>query len=267
MEIYVALMVFDSSDPTLMCQGHICRCLNSSNCLHRNISIPFGGHSKDQASSTTEIIVGACAGALSFLVIAVILTLLYLRQTNNITLIKLLHWFKDFEEDDTRTYDAFVSFASSNWDTDFVVHTLIPMLEGRHHFRLCVHQRDFLPGHFITENITSAVRLSRRTLLLVTPAYLDSEWCRFEYQVALQEMMSERHRILPVIVGDVTELRKRMSDTLDKLIKSVTWLEYPGVEADQRQMDKFWTRLVLSMPKKRQQNNDDIPDDRELNYV
>ena len=61
----------------------------------------------------------------------------------------------------------------------------------------------------------------RRTLLIVTPAYLDSEWCRFEYQVALQEMMSQKHKLLPVVVGDITELRDKMADTLDKLLKSL----------------------------------------------
>ena len=69
--------------------------------------------------------------------------------------------------------------------------------------------------------------------------------------MALQEMLAQKHRILPVMIGAIAELKQSMNTTLEKLLKSVTWIEYPGAGAAQRDIDKFWTRLVLSLPKKR----------------
>ena len=41
-------------------------------------------------------------------------------------------------------YDIFVSYDSS--DSQWVVQTLLPELEGRRGLRLCLHERDFTPG-------------------------------------------------------------------------------------------------------------------------
>ena len=73
---------------------------------------------------------------------------------------------------------------------------------------------------------------------------------KFEYQVAVQEMMANKHRVLPVILGDVSDIKVNMDDNMKRLLQSVTWLEFPGKEAGQKQLDIFWNKLILSMPKK-----------------
>ncbi len=60
---------------------------------------------------------------------------------NNVGL--LLLYFPDAS---TYTYDAFVSYKSSEEDEYFVVHTLYPKLEKEMHYKLCLHFRDFIPG-------------------------------------------------------------------------------------------------------------------------
>ncbi len=42
------------------------------------------------------------------------------------------------------------------------------LLEEYHGFELCVHSRNFLAGIPITTNIANAVRVSRRTIALLT---------------------------------------------------------------------------------------------------
>ena len=127
----------------------------------------------------------------------------------------------------------------------------MPMLEDQHHFSLCIHQRNFIPGHFIAENITQAVKNSRRTILLITSAFIGSDWCKFEYQVALQEMLKEKHRILPIVVGDGITSSSEMDGTLKSLLDSVTWLQY-SINQSRKEAETFWELLILSMPKKRQ---------------
>ena len=67
-------------------------------------------------------------------------------------------------------------------------------------------------------------------------------------------MLAEKHRILPIVVGDISLLRLEMDDTLKSLLKSITWLEFPGKDACKKEMDIFWSLFLLSMPKKRQNN-------------
>ena len=164
-------------------------------------------------------------------------------------ILRLLHWFQPFDDDHSKQFDGFVSYTSADWDLRFVTESLVPHLEGKMNFNLCLHHRDFVAGSFIADNITEAVRRSRRTLLVVTSAYLHSTWCKFEYQVALHEMLGERHRVLPIVMCDVT--RDNMEPTLTSLLDVVTWLEYPGDGCSQQELNRFWERLQLSMPKKR----------------
>ena len=159
--------------------------------------------------------------------------------------------FNTFEEDSSREFDAFVSYSSSDSDMTFVINTLVPRLEEHFHFKLCIHQRNFTAGSYISDNIAEAVHKSRRTILVISPDFINSAWCKFEYQVALQEMMLEKHRIIPIILGKVGDINSLIDPTLKTVLSVVTWLEYPGQGAPPDDIESFWKRLELSMPKKR----------------
>lgn len=76
---------------------------------------------------------------------------------------------------------------------------------------------------------------------------------RLEYQQAQQEMLRRKQRIIPIMLEDVTKYRETMDNTLWSILQSVTYLSYPGSTAEERQQAKFWKRLFLSMPKKKDQ--------------
>ena len=42
-----------------------------------------------------------------------------------------------------------------------------------------------------------------------------------------------------------------MDKNLDHIIKTITYLEWPGHDASTREKKRFWEKLVLSMPKLR----------------
>ncbi|XP_036361305.1 protein draper isoform X2 [Octopus sinensis] len=105
--------------------------------------------------------------------------------------------------------------------------------------------------HAICNNIINAVEKSRRTILILSPDYVISEWTRMEYQVAHQEMLKKRQKIIPIIFRDISiqELDKNLS----YILKSITYLEWPGTsEQDSPKLSKFWEKLRLTMPKKRE---------------
>ena len=99
----------------------------------------------------------------------------------------------------------------------------------------------------IANNIIRAVEDSRRTILVISQNYIESEWCRMEYQKAQHEMLKMKHKIIPVILEDISHLK--IDKNLKSIINSITYIEWPG-ESDSKKLERFWKQLKLSMPKK-----------------
>ena len=80
-------------------------------------------------------------------------------------------------------FDAFVSY--HHQDSDWLRQELRPRLEdGEPRFRLCLHERDFVAGATVLDNISTAVAISRRMVLLLSRAFLNSHWCQTEFREA-----------------------------------------------------------------------------------
>lgn len=105
----------------------------------------------------------------------------------------------------------------------------------------------------IANNIVSAIENSRRTIMILSPEYVQSEWCRMEYQKAQHEMLKLKHKIIPIVLADLSEV-KNMDKNLKSIMNSVTYLEWPG-DNNSKQTDRFWKKLQLSLPKKPSQNS------------
>lgn len=102
----------------------------------------------------------------------------------------------------------------------------------------------------ISNNIIRAITHSRRTIVLLTPRFFESEFTLFEYQQAQYEMLHERIRIIPILLEDISSVKYDVDKHLYQNINSSTHIKWPRNENDAKQ-DRFWKRLVLSMPKKR----------------
>uniref|UniRef100_K1QC90 Toll-like receptor 13 n=1 Tax=Magallana gigas TaxID=29159 RepID=K1QC90_MAGGI len=59
-------------------------------------------------------------------------------------------------------------------------------------FKVRIHDRDFIPGVDIAENITIAIHNSRRIILIMTSDFLKSQWCMFELNMARMESLYSR---------------------------------------------------------------------------
>ena len=100
-------------------------------------------------------------------------------------------------------YDAFVSYAhDSDRDLDFVINDLRMNIEnGKEPLRLCIgHARDFIPGTPLLESITEAIHNSRKTIIVLSPSYLESEWCYFETQHAWLRLLNEGKDVIILIL-------------------------------------------------------------------
>ncbi|MBN1979333.1 MAG: toll/interleukin-1 receptor domain-containing protein [Anaerolineae bacterium] len=99
---------------------------------------------------------------------------------------------------DKSKYDAFISH--SRHDKEWVRDWLLPRLE-ENGLRICVDFRDFALGAPITTEIEQAVQQSRKTLLVLTPNYLDSEWAEFENILAATiDPAARQRRVIPLLL-------------------------------------------------------------------
>ena len=169
----------------------------------------------------------------------------------------VLHLFykKKQEKTDFR-FDAFISYCSN--DEDWVRLKLVSNLEKEaNKYKLCLHYRHFLPGRNITDNITAAVQESRKTVLVVTKKYLKSGWCDFETRFAHSHHLNEHTGgVIGIIHPEVFHLKGARGMALDRLLDSVTYINWPMKEEEE---PLFWLKLkkALGPPMNLKAANDD----------
>jgi hypothetical protein len=105
-------------------------------------------------------------------------------------------------------YDVFVSY--SHADRAWVWDELLPGLESAG-LRVCIDDRDFKIGEPILTNIERASTESHRTLVVLSPAWLSSEWTELEALLLQSNDPSGRRvRLLPVLL-EPCELPRRIA--------------------------------------------------------
>lgn len=95
-------------------------------------------------------------------------------------------------------YDVFVSYAHE--DKNWVSKTLVPHLK-RKRLRVCLDCDNFEAGQPVDREIESAIRSSRKTILVLTPAYLRSEWTEREHiLLTTLDPAARKGRIVPLLL-------------------------------------------------------------------
>lgn len=108
---------------------------------------------------------------------------------------------------DEYTYDVYVSFSSA--DESWVEQHLLPQLDSAG-LSVCV-PRSMPLGRPIIDNIEDAVTQSRKTLLVLTPRWLTSDWSRYEaLLVGTSDPAGALARTIPLIV-EPCDLPRRIS--------------------------------------------------------
>ena len=146
-------------------------------------------------------------------------------------------------------YDAFVSYAhQSDNDLEWVLNEMIPSLEeGPEPVRLCIGQaRDFIPGTNLYDSISDAIHQSRKTIVVLTPSYVESELCYFETQHAWLRLLEESRDVLILILLEPIP-NDKMTIWLRQLLCKKGYLRWPHGRAGQQ---LFW-RCVREKIRKR----------------
>ena len=163
--------------------------------------------------------------------------------------------YRDIEQENNEfemvemQYDAFVSYAhQSDNDLEWVLNEMRPNLEeGPKPIKLCIGQaRDFIPGTNLFDSITDAIHQSRKTIVVLSPSYVDSELCYFETQHAWKRLLEESRDVLVLILLEPIPDDK-MTIWLRQLLCKKGYLRWPQGRAGQQ---LFW-RCVREKIRKR----------------
>ncbi len=153
----------------------------------------------DCDSPPLPLILGVSIGGAALLVISLLGFLFY----NRIRLYrwsgyKLHPWDRDECIGENKEFDVFVSHASEDeaWTLE-----LIEDLES-HGFKVLFHKKDFQVGVTKIENIMMAVDKSKRTICVLSPSFVASPWCSWEFITVFNDDIEEHQRRLLLVVKE-----------------------------------------------------------------
>lgn len=130
--------------------------------------------------------------------------------------------------------DVFISYSSH--DKEWVRGELLPRIEAAG-LEAFIDFRDFRPGALVISEMERGVRECRKTLMVLTPDYLNSEWAEFESIMA--QTLSPASRDLRLIPLLKTQCEKPLR------IAALTHIDFT-LDAD---LQLAWRQLFHSLQK------------------
>ena len=149
---------------------------------------------------------------------------------------------RDEAADEGKEFDVFVSYADE--DEEYVGEYLIPELQNQG-FKVCYHRVNFHAGKTITMNIFEAIDGSKRTLVFFSNAFKQSDFCMWEFSVALEMDLKEGTNRL-ITIKDTDLDMETLDVTPRSYFKRSTFIE--------REAADFWENLLYSLPIERMGN-------------
>ena len=102
-----------------------------------------------------------------------------------------------------------------------------------------------IAGRLIPCNIVDAVHNSRRTLVVLSRALLQSDWCHYEMQMATMEAAYSGRDVLLFLLYEDVASQELPRDVMYNLQAS-TYISFPA-DAEPPLMRDFWARLVQAL--------------------
>ncbi|NXE44769.1 TLR1 protein, partial [Casuarius casuarius] len=145
------------------------------------------------------------------------------------------------EQENILQFHAFISY--SERDSLWVKNELIPNLEkGEGCVQLCQHERNFVPGKSIVENIINCIEKSYKSIFVLSPNFVQSEWCHYELYFAHHKLFSENSNSLILILLEPIPpyVIPARYHKLKALMAKRTYLEWPK---ERSKHALFWANL------------------------
>ncbi|XP_010622409.1 interleukin-1 receptor accessory protein isoform X2 [Fukomys damarensis] len=145
---------------------------------------------------------------------------------------------------DGKEYDIYVSYARNAEEEEFVLLTLRGVLENEFGYKLCIFDRDSLPGGNTVEAVFDFIQRSRRMIVVLSPDYVTEKsisMLEFKLGVMCQNSIATK-----LIVVEYRPLERPHPGIL-QLKESVSFVSWKG-EKSKHSGSKFWKALRLALP-------------------
>ncbi|XP_075427156.1 interleukin-1 receptor accessory protein isoform X2 [Ascaphus truei] len=154
------------------------------------------------------------------------------------------HFGTDETIGDGKEYDVYVSYARNAEEEEFVLVTLRGVLENEFGYKLCIFDRDSLPGGNTMEAVFDFIQRSRRMIVILSPDYLtDKSISMLEFKLG---MVCQNAICTSLIIVEYKSLQGTHS-TISKLKETIPFVRWEG-ESSRRNSSKFWKALRLALP-------------------
>lgn len=140
-------------------------------------------------------------------------------------------------------FHAFVSY--SGHDSAWVKSELLPNLE-KDDIRVCLHERNFVPGKSIIENIIHFIEKSYKSIFVLSSHFIQSEWCHYELYFAHHNLFHEgSDNLILILLEPIPQYSIPTNyHKLKTLMTQRTYLEWP---TEKSKHGLFWANLRASI--------------------
>ncbi|KAM9173170.1 interleukin-18 receptor accessory protein isoform 2-T4 [Pangshura tecta] len=164
---------------------------------------------------------------------------------------------KDETIGDHKEFDAFVSYAKQDSferdstflnEEQFALEVLPEVLENKYGYKLCLLERDIPPGGAYTDDIVTAIRQSRRAIIILSPGYVNGPSI-FELQAAVNCALEDNMLKLILIKYKSFQEPESLPPIVKKALKIlpvVTWKSSNSNSPNKQ----FWKYMRYHMPVK-----------------
>ena len=134
--------------------------------------------------------------------------------------------------------------AYGDGDSGWLDDTFQPEMENNRNYTTCIPSRDFLAGCMF-DNIGRSIDSSRKVILLLSPNLFNSDFWRFEIEMAFIRMNQiDQNVIIMIKLEDFLDQCPADCEALRSLIQAKPPLEWPVDEEGRRY---FWERLAADL--------------------
>ncbi|XP_040176692.1 uncharacterized protein LOC120909103 [Rana temporaria] len=95
-------------------------------------------------------------------------------------------------------YHVFISYSTG--DSIWVSGLIHKLEDSFPDLKICFHERDFVPGKTIIDNMIECIQSSQKTVMVLSPVFVRSRWCLFEANLSMFQDCMLQKAIVPIML-------------------------------------------------------------------
>lgn len=140
-------------------------------------------------------------------------------------------------------YDGFVAYNTR--DRKWIMAELVEHIERKHNYKLCLHERDIIPGGVYVEDILESIDFSRKFILVLSNNFMDDQWGRYETAIASHTLAEGGGgKLFLILLEDIRS--EFITRSLKVLLKSIGHSEWTKNKNGQK---IFWNNILQALDK------------------